>query len=459
MSTPTGSPPSISDVPGEVVDIVAGPDNDAWRCTVDRLGETTPADRPAVRLRVDDRELQTLRSRAADLIAIGYSIRCSGEGTAELEPTPSGALYIAPWMVIGGTDKGTIDWFRYITKDQFRRYLVTTAESDNPTFPDCAALADEAWCLPELLGRDAIPEFLIEFIATRGVDVVHIMNARLGFDMIPAIKLAFPDVQIVVQLHAEEFDRAGYPRYVASRYDNLVDAYSVISEDMARRVEDYWVSPSKLEVIYLGVEATGEFDPERSDGQPIELESGRFHVLFPARLVSVKRPEMVLGIADALRSSAPEAMFHIVGDGELRADLEAECARRHLGGQVQFHGASRNMWGWFKTCDAVLLTSLSEGAPLVGFEAMSMGTPLVAPDVGAVAELLGDGSGLLMPESAGVSDYAAAIELLLRDPAARHRMGASARARVLERFKVETMADRHRSLYARLIAARRVDGR
>ena len=430
--------------------------HEEWRAVLDDIITTGPDQRVVVRLRGGPGDLETQRERAAELIAHGYSVRSSASGTVELVPEPSGALFIAPWMVIGGTDKGTIDWFRYITKAQYRRYLVTTAESDNPMFPDCAALADEAWCLPEMMQREAIPEFLIEFIATRGIDVVHIMNARLGFDLIPAVKLAFPDLQVVVQLHAEELDRSGYPRYVASRYDNLVDAYSVISEDMGRRVCDYWVSPSKLEVIYLGVDATREYDPERPDGQSVDLEPDRFHVLFPARLVSVKHPEKVLQLAEFVGTSVPEAVFHLVGDGDLRKDLEAESIRRGFGDRVRFHGASRNMWGWYKACDAAILTSLSEGAPLVVFEAMSMGVPMIAPDVGAMAELLGGGCGVLVSERAAVEEYGHALKLLVSDPAARRGFGRAARARILERFRVETMGDRHRRLYARLIAASRV---
>ena len=69
----------------------------------------------------------------------------------------------------------------------------------------------------------------MELIATRSIDVVHIVNARLGFDLIPALKLAYPPVQVVVQFHGEEPDGGDPIRYVASRYDNLVDAYSVTS--------------------------------------------------------------------------------------------------------------------------------------------------------------------------------------------------------------------------------------
>ena len=89
----------------------------------------------------------------------------------------------------------------------------------------------------------------MDFIATRGIDVVHIVNARLGFDLIPALKLAYPPVQVVVQFQGEEPDEGDFIRYVTSRYDNLVDAYSVTNRDAAPLLHDNWVSPRKIHVI------------------------------------------------------------------------------------------------------------------------------------------------------------------------------------------------------------------
>ena len=191
-------------------------------------------------------ETDIVQPRVASLVAAGYSLRSDLTGAVILAPEPSGILYLAEWMTMRGAEKGSLDWFRQISGAQFRRFLVTTAEGDDRMFAECAGLADEAWCLPKLMGREAVPQFVMEFIATRGIDVVHIVNARLGFDLIPALKLAYPPVQVVVQFHGEEPDGGDSIRYVASRYDNLVDAYSVTSRDTAQRLHDNWVSPRKI---------------------------------------------------------------------------------------------------------------------------------------------------------------------------------------------------------------------
>lgn len=393
-----------------------------------------------------------------DLIARGYSVTQPDNEEIVLTKDPARILYIAPWLTIGGSDRGTLDWLRQVPPQAFRRYLMTTVVSDNALFPEAAELADEAWCLPELVNRQKMPQLVIEFIATRGVDIVHVMNSRLGFDLIPTIRAAFPEVQIVVQLHAEEHDRSGYTRYVASRYDNLIDAYSVVSEDMRERLGNYHVSPAKIQVIYLGVDARSEFDPDRTDREPVVLPAERFNVLFPARLTFQKDPQFALEVIAELRKKVPQTALHIVGDGDLRGQLVDQVEAMDLGDTVTFHGASKDMWSWYRAVDTVLMTSRFEGVPLVVYEAMSMGLPVVAGNVGATGELLRDDVGCPVPEGSEVRAFVDALVGLARDPERRAKLGRAARERVLAAYTVEDMGSQHRELYGRLLATAALRG-
>ena len=96
-------------------------------------------------------------------------------------------LYLAPWVDIGGSDKGTIDWFRFLDRDRFRPSLITTQPSANRRLGEVAPYADEVWDLPQLMLGHEAARFIIGFVRTRGVKVVHIMNSRLGFELLPEI--------------------------------------------------------------------------------------------------------------------------------------------------------------------------------------------------------------------------------------------------------------------------------
>ena len=151
-------------------------------------------------------------------------------------------LYVAPWIDLGGSDRNTVDLLRWLDRDRFRVILATTQESRNRRLAEVSGYVDEIWALPELVPGGRFPTLLLDLIATREVDVVHIMNSRLAFDLLPDV-VSLPNAPgILVQLHVEEADRSGYVRYVTTRYGNLVDAWSVSSRNLARILEEYGVA-------------------------------------------------------------------------------------------------------------------------------------------------------------------------------------------------------------------------
>ncbi|MFL5338417.1 MAG: hypothetical protein ACJ8H8_35960, partial [Geminicoccaceae bacterium] len=100
---------------------------------------------------------------------------------------PVPVLYIAPWVDHGGTDKATVDWFRSIDRDRFTPSLVTTQPSANRRLADVAPYAAELWPLPDLMAGKDFPRLILDLIHARGIRVVHAMNSRLAFDLLPAI--------------------------------------------------------------------------------------------------------------------------------------------------------------------------------------------------------------------------------------------------------------------------------
>ena len=176
------------------------------------------------------------------------------------ERTP--ALYLAPWVGYGGSDKNTIDWFRWIDQERFAPYLITTQPSDNPLLGEVAPFAEEIWVLPDLMPAEDMPAFIFDFLASRRIEVIQLMNSRIGFDLLPDLPCLPAPPAVVVQLHVEEVDKSGYVRYVTTRYGNLVDRFSISNQHVADAVHGYGVPRDKIEVIYTGVDAEEEFSPQ-----------------------------------------------------------------------------------------------------------------------------------------------------------------------------------------------------
>ncbi|MEP6852372.1 MAG: glycosyltransferase family 4 protein [bacterium] len=118
----------------------------------------------------------------------------------------------------------------------------------------------------------------------------------------------------------------------------------------------------------------------------------------------------------------PDALVVIAGDGPLAEALAADIAARHA--PVRLLGRRDNVADLFAAADVVVLASRWEARPLAVQEAMQLGRPVVATDVGGVRGLVGDGAVIVAPGD--VDALATAVGNLLDDRGARERLGRAA---------------------------------
>ena len=158
------------------------------------------------------------------------------------------------------------------------------------------------------------------------------------------------------------------------------------------------------------------------------------------------------GFVDLIRamSLAQRPMrLRLVGDGPLRADLEAAAVAWGVSGRVEFAGrcTHESLAAHYADADVVAVPSVvdragdRDGLPNVVLEAMACGRPVVASDVAAIASAVTDRvTGVLVPPADPVA-LAWALDELHDDPAARRRMGDAARREAVERFDLGRCAD------------------
>lgn len=431
------------------------------------LSLTSDPDEQAAFARLEELSDELLRMSALDArkaFPLGYQVSATrpitskrtNENTAErrTEQERQPILYLAPWVDLGGSDKGTIDWFKCIDQDRWAPSIITTQPSANRWLPEIESYADEIWPLPDLMAGSEFPRFILEFIATRKVKVIHIMNSRLGFDLLPDITCLPSKPVVVVQHHAEEADRSGYVRYVASRYGNLVDGFSVTSQQLARAMLDYDIAQSRMHVITTGVDAASEFNPDKV--LPFDdLGGSGLRILWPGRFAEQKDPMLTLEIVYALDKRGLEFTLHFVGDGELRDEMLNRITELGIADRIRWHPPSHEMPRWYRSCDLLLMTSTFEGVPYVIYESMAMGVPVVAPALPGNVELMADGGGVLIDPRDDVTQYANSIEKLIHDKTARMQIGQRARSRALEEHSLSSMVEQHETLYEYLLSHRR----
>jgi glycosyltransferase involved in cell wall biosynthesis len=161
----------------------------------------------------------------------------------------------------------------------------------------------------------------------------------------------------------------------------------------------------------------------------------------------------LLRAAQLALDEIPRLHLLVVGQGPLRDEVHDLHAELGLDGRVHLLGLRDDVPALLDAADIFVLGSAHEGLPVAIMEAMAAGLPIVATDVGGVAEAVPAGvCGLIVPPRSPHA-LAQAIITLAEDPALRHRMSASARERS-SLFDITVAVARQEEVYAHLTQAR-----
>ena len=303
----------------------------------------------------------------------------------------------------------------------------------------------------------AIASRILDLHGERPLDILHahyaLPHAVTALVVRSAAAERFPDrpaPKVVTTLHGTDITLVGNdPSYAPLTHYAIraSDAVTAVSRDLARRTVANFgagINPCTIEVIpnFVDVDI---FHPDAADGRT-SSEPTAVHV---SNFREVKRvPWLVRAFARATEGTA--ARLVLVGDGPDQG--EARRLARELGvvDRVTFLGTRDGLPELLAPADVFVLSSAEESFGLSALEAMACGKPVVATDVGGVAEVVEHGvSGLL----SGVNDlegFAAGLRTLLRDRTLAQEMGRAARTRSVELFERRRVVRRYEDLYARL---------
>ncbi|HST26683.1 MAG TPA: glycosyltransferase [Gaiellaceae bacterium] len=232
--------------------------------------------------------------------------------------------------------------------------------------------------------------------------------------------------------------RQDYPEYIAARLPSPRWRWAL---PIARGMEELFrllsrrapttVEGEQIAANYRGGRApvlSGGFSLiPRSEMTPLDEAlarpwDGEIALVSVGRIDPEKNPLLMLDIVEGL-----DARFRlaVVGDGPLFAEMQRAVAERKLEDRVSLLGYVPNgeaLWRVYRGSNAFLHVSLTEGHPMVFFEAESVGLPIAATDVGGVSAALGSGErGLLVPPRDAPA-MVAALERLAADRDLRERL-------------------------------------
>jgi glycosyltransferase involved in cell wall biosynthesis len=274
---------------------------------------------------------------------------------------------------------------------------------------------------------------LISALLPRGPQrMLRLSNRRdMGFKKTPRLRQAF-------RLFNPRFDRILAPS------DAILEA----------TVRDENADPARLVCIPNGVD-TERFTPL----PPIERAAVRASLGFQAHelivgcvasLSPVKRHVDLITAFAQVHARCPLARLVLVGDGPLRAEVEAQIAALGLQDIVHLLGARGDAHRLWAAMDVAVLVSSTEGLSNALLEAQACGVPAVATAVGGNPDVVQEGAtGRLVPPHAPQA-LAAALLDALEQPAWRERAGRAARLRATANWSIAAMVTSYDRLYQSL---------
>jgi glycosyltransferase involved in cell wall biosynthesis len=163
--------------------------------------------------------------------------------------------------------------------------------------------------------------------------------------------------------------------------------------------------------------------------QALGVPPGQLLVGTVANLRRTKGYPDLLRAAREVVDKVPDVRFVAVGRGPLEAELRASVRELGLDDCFELLGHRRDAVQVMSAFDVFCLPSRHEGLPVVLMEALALGLPIVATDVGGVAELVTDGDDAVLVPASEPARLAAELIALALDPPRRAAMAARARAR------------------------------
>ena len=199
----------------------------------------------------------------------------------------------------------------------------------------------------------------------------------------------------------------------------------------------------RLKIVHCGIEPT-KFD------SPAPLPQGPLRLAAIGRFVEQKGQMVLVRAMAEVARTQPQVHLSLIGDGEMRADLEAAIAAAGLEENITLTGwlSEAGVREELAAAHVLVMPSFAEGLPMVVMEAMASARPVLATYIAGTPELVLHGeTGWLVPAGdAGV--LAVAIEELTQiSPARLEEMGAAARTRVLQRHDSDAEAAKLAELF------------
>lgn len=368
---------------------------------------------------------------------------------------PKRILYIHGISEIGGSERDLLCLLKRLDRAKWDPFVVCPPDSPLLKEVERFRIAVYPMNLPswrKLKGAIRVPLAvwsLFNLIRAIKIDLVHVNDYWWG----PIAYLASSMARIPCVVHIrQEIEPCRVRQYWFKKPRRLI----AMSERIKSVATGSGVNPSRITVIYSGIDTSHTVDP--SEGKRIRdhyhLSPHQPVIGTVANLFPRKGYEYLIQALVEINRKNPGVHCLIVGEGDevYRARLLEMIQEKGLEEMVTFAGFQSDVLPYIAAMDIFVLPSVMEGFGIVLLEAMAMGRPVVATAVGGIPEVVQDGiTGFLVPPRDSES-LAKRLLYLFNHPEEREKFGQTGRQRVVEVFSASRMATDLQNLYEEVIS-------
>jgi glycosyltransferase involved in cell wall biosynthesis len=195
--------------------------------------------------------------------------------------------------------------------------------------------------------------------------------------------------------------------------------------------------PARISVIPNGIDRLSPTKPRTKIRHELKLDEKHFLALLVATLRPEKRAAAFVDIVVAAHRRRPELRGLVVGGGPHFHRIRNLAASS--GGVVEGLGERHDVANLIHAADAVCLTSSVEGVPAVLLEAMALARPIIAPNIGGIADVVQSSLTGVLVASGNHLEFVNALDAMVADRAWTPRLGREGKRRFAGRFTADKM--------------------
>lgn len=288
---------------------------------------------------------------------------------------------------------------------------------------------------------------LAKIIKKQKIQIIH-SHHRMAACYAVILRMFFPKVRLVYTAHNVFYDKQKLTR-LSLRNTKIVAVGNSVRENL---MKEFQIDEKQIETIYNSVEVS----EAQKEFQLPELEQMKLKgyqlVGAVGRLSEQKGMDVFVKALQLVKQQYPKVKGVIIGDGELRGEIEQLIREQNMTEDIQLLGYQMHVTDLIAQLDFLVMPSRWEGFPLTPIEAFAMKKTVVGSDIGGINEIVKNNESGILVAKDDVNGFADAILKCLQNEAFREKLEIQAKKSFEEKYHYSIFEEKYMRLYQQIIA-------